>query len=478
MPEQPPAATAGAPPLVVVVGGGVSGLSAAWRLASAGVRVQVLEASPRLGGVLDRVEVGGVVVDTGAESVLARRPEAVELVRAVGLGEDLVHPETARASVRTEGALRPLPTGTVMGVPGSAAAVEGLLAPADVERVAAEPGLPAPPLDADVSVGDYVASRVGRAVVDRLVEPLLGGVYAGHAARLSLQATVPALWKHARAGGSLLEAVSAAAARPAATTPVFAGIRGGVSRLPEALAAAVEARGGTLRRSAPVTALTRTATGWRLQTPDGGVDADAVVLAVPAPVAARLLRGPVPAAATELAGVETASMVIAALAVPTGQLAGLAGSGVLVPPVVGRAEGLQVKALTLSANKWAWVAAQDPDVRVVRVSLGRARETAVLERDDADVLATAAADASLLLGRPLTAVAGSVTRWVDGLPQYAVGHVDRVARVRAAVAEAGALAVCGSVLDGVGVPACIAAADRAAADVLAALATSGGAAPG
>jgi len=251
-----------------------------------------------------------------------------------------------------------------------------------------------------------------------------------------------------------------------------------VSRLPEALAAAVEARGGTLRRSAPVTALTRTATGWRLQTPDGGVDADAVVLAVPAPVAARLLRGAVPAAATELAGVETASMVIAALAVPTGQLAGLAGSGVLVPPVVGRAEGLQVKALTLSANKWAWVAAQDPDVRVVRVSLGRARETAVLERDDADVLATAAADASLLLGRPLTPRAGSVTRWVDGLPQYAVGHVDRVARVRAAVAEAGALAVCGSVLDGVGVPACIAAADRAAADVLAALATSGGAAPG
>ncbi|NAZ83159.1 protoporphyrinogen oxidase [Kineococcus sp. R8] len=465
-PAPPPAVV----PHVVVVGAGISGLSAAWALTAAGVRVEVLEAAARVGGVLDRVEVGGVVVDTGAESVLARRPEAVDLVRAAGLGADLVHPATARASVRTEGALVPLPAGTLMGVPGSAAAVEGLLPPADVARVAAEPALPAPPVTADVSVGDYVASRVGRAVVDRLVEPLLGGVYAGHADRLSLQATVPALWEHARAGGSLLAGVSAAAARPAAGTPVFAGVRGGVSRLPEALAAGLPGRGGTVRPSTPVTALRRTASGWRLDTPAGAVDADAVVLAVPAPVAARLLRGPVPAAAHELAAVETASMVIAALAVPAAALAGLTGSGLLVPPVVGAAEGLQAKALTLSASKWAWVAEQDPGVRVLRVSLGRARETAVLERDDADVLALAARDASFLLGRPLTPVDGAVARWVDGLPQYAVGHVDRVARVRRAVAAAGALAVCGSVLDGVGVPACVADAGAAAAAVLADLA--------
>jgi len=460
-----------APPrVVVVVGGGVSGLTAAWRLVQAGVDVEVLEAAGRVGGVLDRVEVGGVVVDTGAESVLARRPEAVDLVRAVGLGDDLVHPATARASLRTEGALRPLPAGTVMGVPGSAAAVEGLLAPADAARVAAEPGLPAPPVTADVSVGDYVASRVGRAVVDRLVEPLLGGVYAGHASRLSLQATVPALWAHARAGGSLLAAVTATAARPATAGPVFAGVRGGVSRLPEALEAAVTTRGARVHRSRPVTGLHRTAGGWRLDTPAGSVDADAVVLAVPAPAAARLLREAVPAAATELAAVETASMLIAALAVPTAQLAGLEGSGLLVPPVVGAAEGLQVKALTLSASKWSWVAEQDEDVRVLRVSLGRARESAVLQREDADVLAIAARDASFLLGRPLTPVDGAVARWVDGLPQYAVGHVDRVARVRAAVAAAGALAVCGSALDGVGVPACVAAAGAAAAAVLAGLA--------
>ncbi|WP_432497699.1 protoporphyrinogen oxidase [Kineococcus gypseus] len=452
----------------VVVGGGVSGLAAAHRLVQLGADVEVLEASGRTGGVLQRGEVGGVVVDLGAESVLARRPEAVELVRAAGLGADLVHPATASASVRSRGALHRLPAGTVMGVPGSAEQVAGLLEPADVERVRAEEDLPAPPLEHDVAVADYVAGRVGRAVVDHLVEPLLGGVYAGHADRLSLRATVPALWEHARRGGSLLAAVrAAAAARPAAAGPVFAGVAGGVARLPGALVASLRARGARVSTGAPVTALERGAAGgWRVSTPAGTRTADVVVLAVPAPAAAALLRAAVPAAAAELAAVETASMVIAALAVPAAELEGLTGSGVLVPPVEGAAAGLRVKALTLSANKWDWVAGQRADVRVLRVSLGRAGEDEALRADDADVLRWAAADASALLGRELHPVDAAVARWVDALPQYAVGHRERVGRLRAAVAAAGGLALAGSALDGVGVPACVAAATRAAEEVL------------
>ncbi len=210
--------------------------------------------------------------------------------------------------------------------------------------------------------------------------------------------------------------------------------------------------------------LTRTAGGWRVRTPDGVVDADAVVLAVPAPAAARLLATEVPAAAAELADVETASMVITALAVPAADLDGLTGSGVLVPPVVGAGRGLRAKALTLSGRKWGWVGAQSDELAVLRVSLGRARETEALQADDADVVRWATQDASALLGPRPAPRRPTVVRWVDGLPQYAVGHVDRVARLRTAVAAAGGLAVCGSVLDGVGVPACIAAAHRAAAE--------------
>ncbi|WP_106207418.1 protoporphyrinogen oxidase [Kineococcus rhizosphaerae] len=457
-------------PRVVVVGGGLSGLVAAWELSGGlddghgldvAVDVEVLEASPVLGGVLQRADVGGLTVDLGAESMLARRPEGTDLAGELGL--DLVHPATTRAAVATGTGLRPLPAGTVMGVPRSAESVRDLLPAADADRVAAEPEHPAEPLAHDVSVGDYVADRVGDAVVDRLVEPLLGGVYAGHARRLSLQATVPALWAHARRGGSLLRGLGPA---PQVTGPVFAGLDGGLARLPLALADRLRARGVTLRTGTGVTRLERTPTGWLVD----GRPADAVVLAVPAPAAARLLGTAVPAAAAELGAVETASMVITALAVPAADLVGLQGSGVLVPPVIAAAEGLRAKALTLSGNKWDWVGHQSPDLAVLRVSLGRAGETEALEADDADVLRWAAADAGQLLGRDLHPVDHAVVRWVDGLPQYAVGHLDRVARIRSAVAAAGHLALCGSVLDGVGVPACIGAARRAAREVAAGLA--------
>ncbi|MEZ0166711.1 protoporphyrinogen oxidase [Kineococcus sp. LSe6-4] len=451
---------------VVVVGGGLSGLVAAHDLADR-CEVTVLEASDRLGGVLRRTEVGGLTVDLGAESMLARRPEGTTLARELGL--PLVHPATTTASVATATGLSPLPAGTVMGVPRSAESVRGLLDAEALERVRTEPERPAAPLEHDVSVADYVADRVGPAVVDRLVEPLLGGVYAGHARRLSLRATVPALWEHARRGGSLLTGLGPAPTTdttPAApVAPVFAGIDGGMARLPTALAEHLRERGADVRTGTPVRDLTRTITGWRVRTLQGALEADAVVLAVPAPTAARLLGTAVPAAAAELAAVETASMVITALAVPAADLDGLTGSGVLVPPVVGAGRGLRAKALTLSGRKWGWVGAQSEDLAVLRVSLGRARETEALQAEDADVVRWAAQDASALLGRALHPVDHAVVRWADGLPQYAVGHVDRVARLRAAVAAAGDLAVCGSVLDGVGVPACIGAARAAAAQV-------------
>ena len=461
------------PPRVVVVGAGISGLVAALRLRTgpgtgAAPEVLVLEAGARTGGVLQRTEVAGVVVDTGAESLLARRPEAVGLAREVGLGADLVHPATTRASLRIAGRLHPLPAGTLLGVPGRPEQLAGILDDAERARVAAEPGLPAPPLEHDVPVAEHVAARMGPAVVDRLVEPLLGGVYAGSAARLSLRAAAPQLWAQAVRGGSLLHAVrdlQPAAPPGGAPVPVFAGIDGGVARLPDAVRGALLAAGGEVRCASAVTGLARDGDAWVVTTAAGTERADAVVLAVPAPVAARLLRPVAPAAAAELAAVETAGVALATLAVPAAQLDGLEGSGLLVPPSEGAREGLLAKALTLSASKWDWVRAQRDDVRVLRVSMGRAGEEGVLDRDDADLVRTATADASALLGRELTPVGSGLVRWRGGLPQYAVGHVERVARLRAAVAAVPGLAVCGSVLDGVGVPACIGAAERAAAQV-------------
>ncbi|MEU9978317.1 protoporphyrinogen oxidase [Streptomyces sp. NPDC051014] len=460
---------------VVVVGAGIAGLAAAHRLLERGVRVTVLEAADRVGGKLLPGEIAGVRVDLGAESMLARRPEAVALAREAGLGDRLRPPSTATASIWTRGALRPMPKGHVMGVPGTAAALSGVLSEEGLARIGRDADLPRTEVGDDVAVGEYVAGRLGREVVDRLVEPLLGGVYAGDAYRISMRSAVPQLYQAARTHDSLTEAVRDIQAKAAAarqTGPVFTGIEGGVGTLPLAVAASVRARGGEIVTGTTVTELRRVApdpardpgrdgspaggprTGWRIVAGDRVRYADAVIVAVPAPVAARLLRAEAPAVAAELAAVEYASMALITLAYRRAGLALPEGSGFLVPPVDGRT----IKAATFASQKWGWIADEDPDVVVLRTSVGRYGETEVLGRADDDLVGVSRHDLREATGLDGAPLAARVTRWTDGLPQYPVGHHARVARVRAHVAAVPGLAVCGAPYDGVGIPACVASA--------------------
>ncbi|MFI5619398.1 protoporphyrinogen oxidase [Streptomyces sp. NPDC051567] len=463
---------------VVVIGGGIAGLAAAHRLLADGVRVTLLEAGPRLGGKLYAGELAGAPVDLGAESVLARRPEALDLAKAVGLGDALQAPATATAHLWTRGALRPMPRGHVMGVPGELGplAASGVLSAEGLARIGAERELPPAELGEDVAVGAYVAARLGHEVVDRLVEPLLGGVYAGNSYRLSMRAAVPQLFEAARTHRSLTEGVRElqrrAAASPQAAGPVFAGIEGGVGRLPEAVADACRAAGARLRTGTPARGLLRTAGGWQVVTDDGVTEADGVVLATPAGPAARLLDGLAPAAAAELRAVEYASMALVTMAFRRSELpapvAEGGASGFLVPPVDGRT----VKASTFSSNKWAWSGA-DPELFLLRTSVGRHGDEQDLGREDGELVGLSLTDLGEAVGLTARPVATTVTRWDGGLPQYPVGHLGRVARIRTAVAALPGLAVCGALYDGVGIPACVASADRAAQALTAAFGTPG-----
>ncbi|MBZ5737585.1 protoporphyrinogen/coproporphyrinogen oxidase [Nocardioides mangrovi] len=439
---------------VVVVGAGVAGLTAARDLAAAGHDVLVLESSPRVGGKLLRAEVAGVTVDVGAEAMLNRRPEGVELARELGL--PLEHPTTASSRIWTRDALRPLPR-SLMGVPLDldALAASGILSAEGLARVR-EPA--AATYDHDVAVGDLVDRRYGAEVTDRLVEPLLGGVYAGHARALSARAAVPQLLTLA-AGGTLPEATS--------DLPVFAGIPGGMGRLPEALAAGV-----TVRTDATVRELSRTGSGFSLvvgpTTAPDVVEADSVVLATPAAPSARLLGTVAPMAATELAAIDYASMAVVTLAVRAADAPALAAtdsSGFLVPPVDGR----RIKASTFSFAKWGWVRAAGAetgdDLLLLRTSLGRHSEEAALQAADDELVAWSLADLRDAVGLTATPIDAHVQRWGGGLPQYAVGHLDRVARIRVAVDAVPGLAICGAAYEGVGIPAVIASAHRAAARV-------------
>ncbi|WP_129843028.1 protoporphyrinogen oxidase [Streptomyces sp. RFCAC02] len=455
---------------VIVVGGGVTGLTAAHRLLAAGLRVTLLETSDRFGGKLRSGSVAGVQVDLGAESVLARRPEAVALAREVGLGDAMRPPAVAGSTIWTRGALRPMPQGHVMGVPSTAAALAGVLSDAGLAQITRDNELPPVEIGDDVAVGQLVAERMGREVVDRLVEPLLGGVYAGDAYRISLRSAVPALYEAARDHDTLLGAVRAVQrAAPARTPgePVFAGFDGGVGTLTAALADSCRARGGVLETGVAVTGLRRTARGWAAALADGhSLVADGVVLAVPADAAARLLAAEAPAAAGELAAVEYASMAIITLALRRDDLATLPrGSGFLVPAVDGRS----IKAATFISGKWDWAAAAAPELFLLRASVGRYGDAAALGRDDDDLVRAALDDLGDAVGLSAKPVDSLVTRWHNGLPQYTVGHAARITRVRGYLNALPSLRLCGASYDGVGIPACVASATRAVTELLAAL---------
>ena len=440
---------------VAVVGGGIAGLAAAWALAAAGEQVVVLEAADQVGGKLRTGSIAGVEVDVGAEAMLARRPEGLALVADLGL--EVRAPLTTAAYVRAGGALHPLPARTLLGIPADldAARASGALTDHALTRIEQEPTLAAlPPLATDVAIGALVRNRLGNEVADRLVEPLLGGVYAGRADELSLHAAIPALYERLRSGGSLVRAAQdVTSPRDPSDGPVFASVPGGLGRIPAALAAAGRF---AVRTGVTVRAVRRTPHGFALEC--GPVPAtevlecDGLVLAVPAAKAARLLRDVAPAAAAELASIESASVAIATFAYRNGALP--PGSGLLV----GTREGLAVKGVTISSQKWAL----DTELTVLRASLGRVGEAHVLQRSDEELLALARRDLRTVLGIDAEPVDALLTRWGGGLPQYAVGHVERVARIRADVSAVPRLAVCGAAYDGVGIPAVIASAWSAA----------------
>lgn len=471
---------------VAVVGGGIAGLAAALRLRDRlgpAAEITVYEQRSGLGGKLSTGSVAGVAAEQGADAFLVREPggtgesAAVALTRQVGLGDQLVHPEPLPAGLALAGRLRPFPGGTLLGVPGDLAAVAEVAQPAaERDRDGGRPLL-AP--GEDVAVGELVRRRLGDQLVDRLVDPLLGGVYAGRADTLSLATTMPGLAAACRTEPTLVGAVRAALAaapRPAGT-PVFAAVRGGMSRLVAAVAAASGAR---LRLGRPVRELTLAggvpagepaaaggpppSAGWWLtagstRDPER-VAADAVVLALPARPAARLLQGVHPPAARLVGELDYASVALVTVALP-GSTELPPWTGFLVP----EAEGTAVKAATFLTTKWGHLR-RPGDPVLVRASVGRYREERTLRLADPELVRQVRAELGTLLGRDLPEpVAARVQRWGGSLPQYAPGHLDRVAAARAALPAT--LVLAGAGYDGVGIPACVRS-GQAAADQLAA----------
>jgi len=488
-------------PVIAVVGAGIAGLAAAWELATTSdlppgtgpPTVVVLDADDRAGGKLASAEFDGRTVDLAADAFLARRPEATDLVEELGISEELVPVGASGASILARGRLRPMPAGLALGVPTRwwPLARSGLLSPTESLRVAKDLMLPHRSVGTtgDRSVADIVAKRLGRPVVERLVDPLIGGINAGGVDELSAAATFPALIAASHQPGSLMRALGRLPA-PDAEGPVFWSLRHGTASLADRLVERLVEPGAPWKVSIrtrvsvdDITQLPGSATAprrWGLtlggtgaSSVTGGTETDLVVdgivLAVPSPRAGVLLASFAPVAAGMLSTIEYASVAVVTMAIPADAIgATLEGTGFLVPRT-SHIDGRRalITGCTYLSRKWPHLATAGHEL--IRVSVGRDGDERYQDLDDAETAAAAFSELARVLdiaGDPNDA---RVTRWPDAFPQYRVGHLIRVAKIEEAVSALPGLAVAGAAYRGVGIPACIGSGRRAARAVLSSL---------
>lgn len=471
---------------VAVVGGGITGLGAAYflmrraRAAGLALECHLFEADARPGGKVRTLRLpgqrGSLVVELGAESMYLAKPRSIQLARELGLGERLVSqaPGT-RTLVFRRGRLHPLPEGLVGVVPSRVGPFlrSSLISWPGKLRMGLELFLPPRRDEADESVANFVARRLGREAVEALADPLLAGIHAADAGRLSLLATYPQLREQERRYGSLLRGMLArrltGQAERGPGQPLFWSLAEGLDQLIEGLQRALEGV-VQLHLGAAVDAL-EPGPGWRLRlavrngkAPDLPEAFDAVILAVPAWEAARLVRSWAPELAEALGGVRYVSVAVVVLVyrseqVPAGSVVRRT-SGLLVGSADRRRAGLCVSACTWFSTKWPHTS---PDGRVsVRAFVGRDGEEHLLELDDRELVAAVRRDLAQLAGLAGEPEHAQVFRWVRGVPQYDVGHLERLAHIERLVSGLGGLFVAGAGLRGMSLADCLAQAEQAA----------------
>jgi len=461
---------------VVVVGGGIAGLAAAHRLAamhpaaggasSGWPRITLLEADGRLGGKIRTEDFAGRPLDVGAEALLARIPAALDLCHELGLEHDLVAPASDQPYVWTD-RLRPLPPRLMAGVPDGSQAVigSGILSPAGLARAGLDLIVPARALTHDVSIGSLVRRRLGGQVLARLIDPLLGGIHAGSCDELSVRAVAPQLEAALRARRSLVRGLRVLSGGSLLTPagPTFLTLSHGLEELVRTLREHLT--NVECRTRAVLQGLVPLPGGGARLTLAGGetLSADHVILAVPAFAAAAVLSEACPAAAGELEAIPYASVATIALSYPVDAFdRPLAGSGFLVE----RDRGRTITACTWSSAKWPHMAG---DTVLLKCSAGHAADRSALDLDDEHLIRTVRADLARAMNLRAEPFEQRVFRFERALPQYTVGHLERTARIDAALRAFPVVSLCGAAYRGVGVASCIRDGQAAADGVLAEL---------
>lgn len=448
-------------PRILIAGGGISGLSAALALQERGARVTLVEASDRLGGVLKTDQVDGILIDRGPDSFLSSKPEGVQLVQKLGLEDRLINTRADGGGtfILRKGKLVPLPEGITLLVPTqfSAVARTPLLTPRGKLRLLLDYVIPARKDDRDESVGSFVRRRVGRQVFENMAEPLLSGIYAGDANRLSVQSTFPRLREVEKTHGGIIRGAlaqrKAARSRPAGDAPrkhtPFVSLECGLGELIDGLRQALT--GCDIHTETELVSLEALPDGYRATLSNGTqVELDGVLLATPAGISANLLDNDAPTLAATLREIPYVSSATVSIAYRTADIAGKQdGRGFVIP----RIEGLSLKAVTWTSNKFAGRVPEG--VELLRGFVGRAgdEDKAFLPEDELITLVRRElADITGITAEPLLS---RVYRWPNAMPQYNVGHQDLLNRIDHELNAHPHLALTGSAYRGVGIPDCI-----------------------
>ncbi len=442
------------------MGGGIAGLSAAFTLAQSSARQAVsctlIESSSRLGGKIYTERAEGFIVEGGPDSFLSQKPWGLELCRSLGIEDRLIgtNPERRQTFVYSRGRMHELPEGLAMGVPSKLGPFlqTDLLSWPGKLRMAAEPFIPRRRNTGDEPLGSFFRRRFGTEALERIIEPLMTGIFAGDAERMSIQATFPRFPEMERVSGSVVKAMLGARKRGAGPNPrwtPFVTLRGGLTELVDTIAS----RLGPVRvvTGRPVKNLrVRAGGGYELALDGESLAADALILATPAYDAASLLESVDRPAAELLRGIPYVSTATVSLGYrQAGFGHTLDGYGFVVP----RAEGRPLLASTWTSSKWAH---RTPDGSVlIRSYVGGAGREAVLDRPDAALIDLVREELRGLMGITEQPALAKVYRWPSAMPQYLVGHLDRIAGIETALARVPGVFLAGAAYRGIGIPDCI-----------------------
>jgi oxygen-dependent protoporphyrinogen oxidase len=448
---------------VVIVGGGITGLAAAYRLQRLAPHLDVvlMEASSHLGGKIGTEQFDGFLLEWGPDCFLSRKPRGIGLCQELGLTTELVgrNPRYAQTFVLRHGRLHRLPQGLTGMIPTNLEALthNTLLSAAAHSRLAQEPAIPPAPAHGDESVAHFIARRLGTEILENLVEPLMAGIYAGQADQLSLAATFPHLRQLELEHGSLLQGLMKQ--RPAANGtdyPPFVSFAAGMRRLVERLVE--ELNEVTICRETAVTNITKMVNGYQLSVEGKpAVETSVVIVTTPMYVSSELLRGIDRVLAATLAEIPYASTALVNLAFDEADVPELNGYGYVIPSV----EGREALACTWSSRKWQNRA---PEGKVLlRVYIGRFGDDDVTAYEDGRLLTIAQNEIHDTLNITAEPLFHRIIRYPEAMPQYNMGHLERLAKIEQQLASHEGLFMAGAAFHGVGIPDCISSGETAAA---------------